>query len=156
MKGPTHISMVVALCIGGCATREPNATYGAAPPTGQARPMAEYRRTWTGGAEQQAPIYKALAAAVDVQNLDGPITPLAIPPPDYPEHLQMRGIQGIVEIVFLVNEDGRTESAVVERSVHPGLDAECLKAIRRWRFAPMTSGGKPVKVRMLQRFPFLL
>jgi protein TonB len=147
---------VIAFCFVGCSTHQREATYAAIPAGVERLPLTGYQRIATGTAEEAAATYKSLAAAIEVEFLDGPIIPISVALPGYPEELQRQRIYGIVEVAFVVGEDGTVQGAVIERSVHPRLDAECLRAVRKWRFAPMTSGGKPVKVKMLQRFPFVL
>ena len=40
---------------------------------------------------------------------------------------------------------GNVQEAVMIRSVHPGYDAELLRAARNWRYVPARKDGKPVK-----------
>lgn len=59
----------------------------------------------------------------------------------YPQAAVERGIQGTVQINFVIEKDGRLTNATVVKSVHPLLDDEALKVINaspKW---------KPAKVR---------
>lgn len=47
-------------------------------------------------------------------------------------------------VLVRIGADGRVESAVIERSVHPTYDPALLRAARQWRYQPAMSGGKPV------------
>ena len=75
----------------------------------------------------------------------------------YPWSARMNGIQGVVMLSFVVNEQGRVEQAVVEKGIGGGCDKEALRVIRQARFKPgiqveLTPDGnfilKPVKVQM--------
>ena len=96
--------------------------------------------------------FKKDASLVKTDELDGAIIPIDITLPDYPKDL--RGIEGVVEVYFIVDENGQVEDAKIIKSVHPDLDAHCLEVIKKWSFKPMTLGGKLVKVEMIQHFIF--
>jgi protein TonB len=56
-------------------------------------------------------------------------------------------IHGKVYLSFLVQKDGTITHVVVEKSVHPSLDAEAIRVLRyapKWN--PATSNGKPVVI----------
>ena len=83
----------------------------------------------------------------------------------YPASARMNGIQGIVVISFVVNEQGGVEQAVVEQGIGGGCDEEALRVIRQARFKPAiqverTPDGdlarKPVKVPMSLPITFRL
>lgn len=88
--------------------------------------------------------------------LDFPVLLVHSELPPYPPELQLAGIQGVVHLEFIVNEDGNVQDALVTKSPDSRLSELCINAVRTWRFAPMTFHGKPTKVKMLQRFPFRL
>ena len=54
----------------------------------------------------------------------------------------MQDFKGTLEL--LVDETGAVTSATLRTSVHPVYDAELLKAVRRWKFAPARKQGTPV------------
>ena len=54
----------------------------------------------------------------------------------YPEAAFANGIQGVVKITFVVNEQGYVEQAVVVESVGGGCDEEALRVVRSSRFKP--------------------
>ncbi len=65
--------------------------------------------------------------------------------PRYPDIARRRGLEGTVLLQVLVLDDGRVGEASVRRSsAHRLLDAAALDAVRDWRFAPASQGGKPV------------
>jgi protein TonB len=75
-------------------------------------------------------------------------------PPAYPTELRRAKIEGVVMLVFLLNEEGKVEEARVENSSRPEFEKPALDAIRRWRFRPGMKDGQAVKtyVRIPMRF----
>ncbi len=83
----------------------------------------------------------------------------------YPASARMSGIQGVVYLSFVVNEQGLVEQAVVERGVGGGCDEEALRVLHLARFKPgiqveRSPDGdlvrKPVKVQMSLPITFRL
>ena len=61
--------------------------------------------------------------------------------PVYPREARSRGVEGTVVIEAMVAPDGKLVGAEVVRKVHPALDAEALKAVHSWTFAPARPGS---------------
>jgi TonB family protein len=99
--------------------------------------------------------HKALAASIPT-NFDSAITILRSAFPEYPEDARRDGIQGIVRVEFVVNENGDVEDAVATESPDARLSEASIRAIKTWHFSPLTRQGKPVKAKLAQRFPFRL
>jgi protein TonB len=59
-----------------------------------------------------------------------------------------------VNIIFIVNEQGRVEEPRVRSSTDPIFEKPALDAIKRWKFQPGKRGGKAVRFRMLQPITF--
>jgi protein TonB len=76
------------------------------------------------------------------------------PPPRYPIALRAAGIEGSVEMRFVVDTLGRVEpgSATVLVSTDPRFTAAVEEALPRLRFTPARHGGRAV--RMLVQMPF--
>ncbi|MDR0422894.1 MAG: TonB family protein [Proteiniphilum sp.] len=75
----------------------------------------------------------------------------------YPIIAQELGIQGRVEVDFIVDTDGRIESPQIVTSVSPELDAEVLRLVSimpKWN--PGKLNGKPVRVRFTMPITFRL
>ena len=73
----------------------------------------------------------------------------------YPYWIAKLGIEGVVGISFIVNEDGSLSDFKVVTSVDPRLDAEALRVARlmpNWK--PAKFYGKPVKTLNSVSFPF--
>lgn len=68
--------------------------------------------------------------------------------PVYPPELRKARIEGLVTVVFVLNEEGRVEDPRVENSSRPEFEKPALEAIRKWRFRPGTREGQPVRTFM--------
>lgn len=66
--------------------------------------------------------------------------------PDYPAAAQRAGLEGMVVVRAVIDEQGRVGDVQVLRGLGLGLDEAAVAAVRRWRFHPATRAGKPVKV----------
>lgn len=67
----------------------------------------------------------------------------------YPESAKTQGIEGRVNVEFVIKEDGSLVNPKIVRGLHPTLDQEALRVLRlspKWR--PGQNDGKPVSVRM--------
>jgi protein TonB len=69
-------------------------------------------------------------------------------PPNYPVDLRRRKIEGSVQVLFVVDEDGKVVDPKIEKTSNPGFDAPALEAVRRWKFEPGTRNGQKVRFRM--------
>jgi protein TonB len=66
--------------------------------------------------------------------------------PDYPAAAQRAGLEGMVVVKAVIDEQGRVGDVQVLRGLGLGLDEAAVAAVRHWRFHPATRAGKPVKV----------
>jgi protein TonB len=115
--------------------------YGAASPTGSAR-----------SSEQQ----EAEDTPVPESLVDGKARLVFGLSPSYPESARAAGVEGNVQLELVVNTAGSVESARVLQGIDRGLDAAALQAAQRFRFAPATKSGRPVRVRMRWSVEFRL
>ncbi|MBU1054202.1 MAG: energy transducer TonB [Proteobacteria bacterium] len=80
-------------------------------------------------------------------DLDQPLVTLTRMPPFYPLEAKRRGIEGWVNVKFVVNKQGQPENISVVEAKPPRIfDASVLRCISGWRFKPGTIQGLPVKV----------
>jgi TonB family protein len=81
---------------------------------------------------------------------DGVVAPRLIreTKPTYPEAAKDAGIEGVVMMDCVVLTDGSVGDTRVTRSLHPMLDAEAIRAVHLWQFAPATKDGRPVPVKV--------
>jgi TonB family protein len=63
--------------------------------------------------------------------------------PRYPEGAFDAKREGTVEVTLLINALGRVAHAEISRSI-PEFDAEAVRTVKEWQFAPATRNGRPV------------
>lgn len=74
-----------------------------------------------------------------------PVLPGQPPGIPYPRRARRRGLEGTVELKFLVTREGSVERvSIVRSSGHEVLDKAAKAAIARWRFSPALRNGVPV------------
>ena len=78
--------------------------------------------------------------------------------PAYTSDAMRAKIQGSAAVECVVQTDGSVGEARIVRSLDPrfGLDAEALKAAKRWRFRPGTKDDNPVPVVIVIQLSFSL
>jgi TonB family protein len=77
--------------------------------------------------------------------------------PEYPQRAAREGIEGFVEVAFVVDPRGRTaEVEAVSSSPRDVFESAAVSAVRRWRYAPRTENGQPVPQRLRARIEFKL
>jgi len=93
----------------------------------------------------------------ELSEVDRPPRPLFRIPPLYPMSAKIRGIEGVVELMFVVDVDGSVKDIEIKSSSPEGVfDKSAIRAVRQWRFKPASKGGKPVRVRVLLPVRFQL
>lgn len=55
---------------------------------------------------------------------------------------------GRVYVLFLVDEQGRVEHPIVQKSTDPVFERPALQAVQKWKFEPGRRNGRPVRFRM--------
>ena len=75
---------------------------------------------------------------------------------NYPESAIESGIEGVVTIWFLVNEDGKPVCERVIQSVDKDIDEVAVNAVRKSEFVPATVKDEPVSRAMTLPFTFSL
>ncbi|NGP89982.1 energy transducer TonB [Fodinibius halophilus] len=66
----------------------------------------------------------------------------------YPREAKLAGIEGTVNIQFVVSKDGTVQDAKVIRGIGGGCDKEALRAVRNLTFKPGRQRGRVVKVQL--------
>lgn len=78
-------------------------------------------------------------------------------PPVYPKEAKDDGIQGIVWVKALVDEDGAVAKAIVGKSSgHKSLDKAALAAAEKCQYKPALQNGKPTAVWVTYKVDFTL
>ena len=75
----------------------------------------------------------------------------------YPEEAKDKGIEGIVFVEFVVNEDGTVSSVAIKEGIGAGCDEEAVRVVAlspKWN--PGKINNKPVKVKMVLPINFKL
>jgi protein TonB len=55
---------------------------------------------------------------------------------------------GTVHIIFIVDERGRVQNPIVQKSTDPIFEAPALAALQQWKFEPVKRKGETVRFRM--------
>jgi protein TonB len=77
--------------------------------------------------------------------------------PDFPDAARARGIDGWVDLQFLVGTDGAVTEVNVTGAQPAGMfEQAATDAVRRWRYQPVTRGGQSVAQRARVRVRFTL
>jgi protein TonB len=100
------------------------------------------------------PPTRLVRPVVDVRLKDGPrplgtdrdVQPIVRFPPEYPQRLVTRGVEGWVKVQFTIAPSGAVKDAfVVDASPPSVFDDAALKAIARWRYNPRIDHGTAVE-----------
>ena len=114
-----------------------------------------------GSESQTAP---AASAAVPVpidpvypaSRLKDGLVPLVRTEVPYPLIAQDRGIEGTVDIQFVVDKSGGIEDVWIAHSSHKFFSDAVMKNVRKWRFKAPIIDGKAARVKANQHFEFKL
>jgi protein TonB len=109
-----------------------------------------------GGGEVAASTGDFTPVIFDEGKTDEDVIPVNNPIPQYPAKARDLGVQGDVEIIFIVNTEGKVESLNILKVPHPSFIPEIRKTVATWRFKPGKNQGIPVKVRIKQVISFTL
>ena len=65
---------------------------------------------------------------------------------DYPESAKKERVQGNVMLGVVVKKDGTVGDVTVKKPLHPELDEEAVKAMKKWEFRPGTKDEKAADI----------
>jgi TonB family protein len=80
--------------------------------------------------------------------------PLNSPKYEYPDDLRQAGVKGDVLLYAVISEEGRVQSILVLRALHPVLTQQALTAARQQMFEPAKKDGKQVKTIVMLKYNF--
>jgi len=66
----------------------------------------------------------------------------------YPEVARLAGLEGVVVVQLVINEDGTPSNPIILRSAGEILNDAAVEALLKQRFKPGRQRGKPVRVQM--------
>ncbi len=72
----------------------------------------------------------------------------------FPDAAKRNRQQGVVELSFLIDENGAVSELQVLESGGEAFDKAVLETVKSWRYQPATKQGVRVKMRWVQRFRF--
>ncbi len=75
--------------------------------------------------------------------------------PEYPQMAKQMRLAGRVEVEAVIDPEGNVEKTQVV-SGNALLSGAAANALKRWKFTPFTSGGKPVRAVTTIAFDFKL
>jgi TonB family protein len=99
--------------------------------------------TGKGGGEEQAS-----EEAFSMSEIDQRPRPIQQVAGTFPQEMRSKSVEGVVTMIFIVDETGRVVNPRVEKSSHPAFEAPALEALRQWKFEPAVKSGKRVSCRM--------
>jgi protein TonB len=99
---------------------------------------------------------KAETEVFDESETDQPPVPVSTSSVSYPMKARTRGIEGTVEIVFVVDIRGRVIKVDFIQLPHKLFREPVEKTVRKWRFKPAMIKGVPVNTRIKRRINFKL
>ncbi len=102
---------------------------------------------WAPG-DPASPIGDPGSTVLDPSSLDHSPEAVVQPAPVYPPEARQTGMRGRVVVEFLVDEAGRVLNPRVVNSTDGIFEEPTLRAVEKWRFAPGTRHGAPVRFRM--------
>ena len=65
----------------------------------------------------------------------------------YPLQAKTLGVQGVVYVQAIINEEGKVETQKLAKKLGAGCDEEAMRVLKKSKFKPGYDKGKPVKVR---------
>ncbi len=96
----------------------------------------------------QGNLTAGFAKVFELKDLDTIPNPTLQVPPNYPADLKRKGVEGFVEVGFVVDENGLVVNARVLSSSQREFEQAALLAVSKWKFKPGKKGGKSVKTNM--------
>jgi RNA polymerase sigma factor (sigma-70 family) len=102
----------------------------------------------------QAAPPKSGGALFSMKELDTPPKALTRKSPSYPAELRTAGIEGSVQVSFVIDATGAVREARVEKSTHHDFEKAALEAVTQWRFEPGRKGDRQVNTRVSQVLEF--
>ncbi|TAJ08667.1 MAG: energy transducer TonB [Planctomycetota bacterium] len=101
-----------------------------------------------GTGKAGAALEASAGQAFDLAEIDQPPREIIKTPPSYPAEMRSKKAEGVVTLIFIVDDLGRVTEPKVAGSTHPAFEKPALQAVRQWKFEPAVRGGKRVPCRM--------
>jgi protein TonB len=96
---------------------------------------------------------KEVDALFSIADLDQKPRIIYQPGPTITKELRSKA-PGMVYLIFVVDQQGKVENPVIQKSSDPVFEKPALAAIKQWKFEPGKKNGQPVRFRMRVPFTF--
>lgn len=74
----------------------------------------------------------------------------------YPNIAKQAGVEGKVYVLAFINEKGTVDDVKVVKGIGAGCDKATVEAVKKAKFVPGKTAGKPAKVKMSLQIQFKL
>ena len=101
-----------------------------------------------GGTGTGSGLSEEMGEIASLADLDQRPRPIFQAAPNYPQELRKRNLEGSVQVVFLVDRDGKVVAPKVEKSTNPSFDRPALEAVRQWQLEEGTRKGQKIAFKM--------
>lgn len=107
-----------------------------------------------GGMGKAGAMQEGLENAFNLSEIDQKPRPIMQGAPVYPATMRSKKVEGVVTVLFIVDQTGKVTNPRVEKSSHPEFERPAVEAVRQWKFEPAIKGGQrvPCKMRVPIRF----
>jgi protein TonB len=102
-----------------------------------------------------------LVCSLRAQDADGVYTkvdenpsPTKTVKPQYPAELRRDGVEGLVAVSIVIDENGDVITSKVAKSSNKTFESFAIEAVNKWKFKPAKKDGKTVKVKVTIPFRF--
>lgn len=100
--------------------------------------------------------YMTVCGSPAVQPCAAPAKALKIVQPSYSNEARAAKFEGVVILKVLVGLNGRAQDVIVLKGPGLGLEAQAIKAVKKWKFQPATFEDKPVVAWQIVELDFRL
>jgi|GEM_PF-1597742 len=101
------------------------------------------------------------SAGVSAESISGTLlnarhlTAVDVPPPEYPKHADVIGMDGYAVLEFTVAPDGRVASPEIRSHSSAVFSRAAIEAVESWQFEPVYENGVAVPIRTGYKFSFV-
>ncbi len=107
-----------------------------------------------GGRGKAGQLDESLERAFSLTEIDQGPQALFQASPLYPPEARRQKLEGVVNVIFIVDTAGKVVDPRVDTSTHPVFEKPALEALKQWKFEPAVKAGQrvPCKMRIPIRF----
>lgn len=101
-------------------------------------------RLWLGGAALWATVMCGQNAPKRLSRSEATSAIVSKTQPEYPPMARQLKLEGTVELEAIISEQGTVDDVRIVTG-NPVLTKAAAQAVKKWKFTPITEGGKPTK-----------